>query len=144
MTEEVLAALKEAILNEQDGDRDLAVGCIDFPAFGEKAHDQSRARHGHEQAEDDGGAGRNTQQRGARCHQARSEDDLEPTRRQRRPPEAPEPVHWKLERDLEEQEDHAELRQQLDQILSVDLPALERNLEAAGVPWTPGRSVPGN
>ena len=37
-----------------------------------------------------------------------------------------------------------ELSDRLDAILTVDLPALEEKLEAAGVPWTPGRSVPGS
>jgi hypothetical protein len=41
-------------------------------------------------------------------------------------------------------EEFALLREQLDRILSADLPALEGRLEAAGVPWTPGRSVPGD
>ncbi len=39
-------------------------------------------------------------------------------------------------------EEFAELRRDLDRLIEVDLPALEKKLEAAGVPWTPGRSVP--
>ena len=35
------------------------------------------------------------------------------------------------------------LAQQLDQIAHAELPALEVKLDAAGVPWTPGRTVPG-
>ena len=31
---------------------------------------------------------------------------------------------------------------QLRQLLEVDLPALEAQMEAAGVPWTPGRPLP--
>jgi hypothetical protein len=31
---------------------------------------------------------------------------------------------------------------QLRQLLDVDLPALESEMEAAGVPWTPGRPLP--
>jgi hypothetical protein len=34
------------------------------------------------------------------------------------------------------------LRQALRQLIEVDLRDLERRLEAAGVPWTPGRGVP--
>ncbi len=40
-------------------------------------------------------------------------------------------------------EELAEVRKRLAQLINVDLEALERKLEAAGVPWTPGRSVPG-
>ncbi len=36
-----------------------------------------------------------------------------------------------------------ELRGALDRLIREELPALERKLEAAGVPWTPGRGVPG-
>jgi hypothetical protein len=35
------------------------------------------------------------------------------------------------------------LRIELDALLSSDLPALEKDLDAAGVPWTPGRGVGG-
>lgn len=35
-----------------------------------------------------------------------------------------------------------ELRQELNQLVTTDLPALERELDKAGVPWTPGRPVP--
>lgn len=41
-------------------------------------------------------------------------------------------------------EEFTELRGQLERILSTELPALERDLEAAGVPWSPGRGVPGD
>ena len=41
-------------------------------------------------------------------------------------------------------QEFAGLREQLDLILSVDLQELEKALEAAGVPWTPGRNVPGD
>ena len=37
----------------------------------------------------------------------------------------------------------AELRRELDRLIDVDVPALEEKLESAGVPWTPGRGVPG-
>lgn len=40
-------------------------------------------------------------------------------------------------------EELAEVRSKLKPLIEVDLPALEKKLEAAGVPWTPGRSVPG-
>jgi hypothetical protein len=40
-------------------------------------------------------------------------------------------------------EQFAEVRAELDRLLEVDLPALENELDAAGVPWTPGRGVPG-
>ncbi len=33
----------------------------------------------------------------------------------------------------------AQLRRELDRVVQVDLPALERKLDGAGVPWTPGR-----
>ena len=36
----------------------------------------------------------------------------------------------------------AKLRAELDELMGVDLPALEAKLDAAGVPWTPGRAVP--
>ncbi len=39
-------------------------------------------------------------------------------------------------------EDFAAIRQGLNQLVEVDLPALEQKLEAAGVPWTPGRATP--
>ena len=35
-----------------------------------------------------------------------------------------------------------ELRDQLTRLVDTDLAALERKLDAAGVPWTPGRGVP--
>lgn len=37
----------------------------------------------------------------------------------------------------------AELRRELNGLIEVDLPALEQKMEAAGMPWTPGRGVPG-
>ena len=37
----------------------------------------------------------------------------------------------------------AALRSELHQLLKVDLPALEEKMEAGGLPWTPGRGVPG-
>ncbi len=40
-------------------------------------------------------------------------------------------------------EEFADLAAAVDEILSVDLPALEADLDAAGVPWSPGRGVPG-
>ena len=40
------------------------------------------------------------------------------------------------------QEEFAELNATLTQLLETDLPALEAELDAAGVPWTPGRGVP--
>ncbi|MCP4895488.1 MAG: glycosyl hydrolase [bacterium] len=39
-------------------------------------------------------------------------------------------------------EEFVEVQQSLNQIVETDLPALETKLEAAGVPWTPGRPVP--
>ena len=36
----------------------------------------------------------------------------------------------------------AEIEPQLRELLDVDLPALEAKMEAAGVPWTPGRPLP--
>ena len=36
-----------------------------------------------------------------------------------------------------------ELKAELDQLVLEEIPALERRLETAGVPWTPGRGVPG-
>ncbi len=40
------------------------------------------------------------------------------------------------------EEEFAAIREGLNQIVKVDLPAFEDKLEAAGVPWTPGRGVP--
>ena len=40
-------------------------------------------------------------------------------------------------------QDLAQLRRDLNQLLEEDLKSLEQQLEAAGVPWTPGRGVPG-
>jgi photosystem II stability/assembly factor-like uncharacterized protein len=40
------------------------------------------------------------------------------------------------------EESFAALRQALERLVEVDLRSLERRLEAAGVPWTPGRGVP--
>ena len=34
------------------------------------------------------------------------------------------------------------LRPEIDRLIDVDLPALERKLDEAGVPWTPGRGIP--
>ncbi len=39
-------------------------------------------------------------------------------------------------------EDFAAIREGLNRLIEADLPALEKKLEAAGVPWTPGRVVP--
>jgi hypothetical protein len=52
----------------------------------------------------------------------------------------PTPTHRESAAIAEEQ--FAELRQALRQLIEVDLRDLERRLEAAGVPWTPGRGVP--
>jgi hypothetical protein len=41
------------------------------------------------------------------------------------------------------QEDLAEVNADLRQLVEVDIPAFEAKLEAAGVPWTQGRGVPG-
>ncbi len=40
-------------------------------------------------------------------------------------------------------EQFAEFRRELSAIASIELPELESALEAAGVPWTPGRAIPG-
>jgi hypothetical protein len=40
-------------------------------------------------------------------------------------------------------EELGEVRQELQQLIDVDLEALEEKLEAAGVPWSPGRGAPG-
>jgi len=40
-------------------------------------------------------------------------------------------------------QDFDALRGELDALLSGDMPALEKDLDAAGVPWTPGRGVGG-
>ncbi|OGF14207.1 MAG: glycosyl hydrolase [Candidatus Eisenbacteria bacterium RBG_16_71_46] len=40
------------------------------------------------------------------------------------------------------QQSFAELRRDLDRLIEEDLVALEKRLDAAGVPWTPGRRVP--
>ncbi|MEJ2086460.1 MAG: hypothetical protein P8Y44_12410, partial [Acidobacteriota bacterium] len=42
------------------------------------------------------------------------------------------------------QEELAEVRSALAQLVDIDIPAFEAKLEAAGVPWTQGRSVPGS
>jgi hypothetical protein len=42
------------------------------------------------------------------------------------------------------EEELEEVKQGLRQLLEVDLPTFEEQLEAAGVPWTPGRGVPGS
>jgi hypothetical protein len=39
-------------------------------------------------------------------------------------------------------EEFSEVREALHSLIDVELPALEEKLEAAGVPWTPGRGVP--
>ncbi len=41
------------------------------------------------------------------------------------------------------QEELAEVKVRLRQLVEADIPAFEEKLEAAGVPWTPGRGVPG-
>jgi hypothetical protein len=52
----------------------------------------------------------------------------------------PTPTH---RRSLEiAQEEFAAAQKELDRIFDDDLPALEKKLDAAGVPWTPGRGVP--
>jgi photosystem II stability/assembly factor-like uncharacterized protein len=40
------------------------------------------------------------------------------------------------------QEELAEVKKDLAQLVEMDLPAFEEKLDAAGVPWTPGRGVP--
>ena len=40
------------------------------------------------------------------------------------------------------EEEFVAIREGLNRIVRIDLPALEAKLEAAGVPWTPGRGVP--
>ncbi|MCG6947422.1 MAG: glycosyl hydrolase [Acidobacteria bacterium] len=39
-------------------------------------------------------------------------------------------------------DEYATIEPQLRQVLEVDIPAVEARMEAAGVPWTPGRSLP--
>lgn len=40
--------------------------------------------------------------------------------------------------------EYDEFKDQLSQIVDTELPELERRLDEAGLPWTPGRSIPGN
>jgi hypothetical protein len=40
-------------------------------------------------------------------------------------------------------DEFAVIQSELRQLLEVELPALEEKMEAAGVPWTPGRALPG-
>lgn len=54
----------------------------------------------------------------------------------------PTPHHLESFRIFEEE--FAAIREGLDRLIGVDLPALEGKLEAAGAPWTPGRGVPGS
>ena len=52
----------------------------------------------------------------------------------------PTPTH---RRSLEiAREEFAEMRDDLDRLIRRDLPSLETRLDAAGVPWTPGRPTP--
>ena len=37
-----------------------------------------------------------------------------------------------------------EIKTRLQALSETDLPALRKQLDSAGVPWTPGRSVPGS
>ena len=53
----------------------------------------------------------------------------------------PTPHHLESVRIAEEE--FAGIRTRLNRLIEVELPALEKRLEAAGVPWTPGRAVPG-
>jgi hypothetical protein len=39
-------------------------------------------------------------------------------------------------------EQYDALRTELNRVLRTDLPSLRRKLDAAGVPWTPGRGAP--
>ena len=39
-------------------------------------------------------------------------------------------------------QEFSEIEVGLRQLIDVDLPALEAKMEAAGVPWTPGRPLP--
>ncbi len=39
-------------------------------------------------------------------------------------------------------DEFAEVRRELDRLIEAELPALEKKLDAAGVPWTPGRGAP--
>jgi len=58
----------------------------------------------------------------------------------RRQTYGPTPTHRKsLEIALEQ---FAELRKELDRLIGTDVPRLEADLEAVGLPWTPGRAVP--
>jgi photosystem II stability/assembly factor-like uncharacterized protein len=53
----------------------------------------------------------------------------------------PAPMH---ERSLEiAEQDFAAIKAGLDRIFNTDLPALRKAMDEAGVPWTPGRGVPG-
>ncbi len=40
------------------------------------------------------------------------------------------------------QQEFGALRPEIDRLIDTELPALERKLDEAGVPWTPGRGVP--
>jgi photosystem II stability/assembly factor-like uncharacterized protein len=53
----------------------------------------------------------------------------------------PAPMH---ERSLEiAEQDFASIKTSLDRIFNTDIPALRKAMDEAGVPWTPGRGVPG-
>jgi hypothetical protein len=52
----------------------------------------------------------------------------------------PTPTHRRSLEIAEEQ--FAEVRRDLDRLIRTELPALETKLDAAGVPWTPGRATP--
>jgi hypothetical protein len=52
----------------------------------------------------------------------------------------PTPTHREAAEIAERQ--FADLRRDLDRVLESELPAFEGRLDAAGVPWTPGRGVP--
>ncbi len=53
----------------------------------------------------------------------------------------PTPTH---ERSLEiGEQEFAGIKAALDRIFNTDLPALRKAMDEAGVPWTPGRGVPG-
>jgi len=52
----------------------------------------------------------------------------------------PTPTHRRSVEIAEQQ--FGALRKEIDRLIDVDLPALERGLDEAGVPWTPGRGIP--
>ncbi len=126
----------QEVLVEEDRERHLAVRGLRLAPLVEQLQDDRGAREGDHHAEEDRLRGHEAVDRGAAGDQRQGERRLERAAEQERPPHLAQPGERQLEADDEEEEDDADLGEELDRLGVVD------QAERGGADQHPGHEQP--